>query len=42
MFVEDLNGDGISDIYVIDYEKGQITVFLSEPLKKKGAFSESR
>jgi len=42
MFVEDLNNDGISDIYVVDYEKGQITVFLSEPLKKKGAFSESR
>jgi hypothetical protein len=42
VFVEDLNGDGISDIYVIDYEKGQITLFLSEPLKKKGAFSESR
>lgn len=42
MFVEDLNGDGISDIYVVDYEKGQITVFLSEPLKKKGAFSESQ
>jgi hypothetical protein len=31
MSVEDLNSDGISDIYLIDYEKGRITVFLSEP-----------
>jgi hypothetical protein len=38
LFTEDLNGDGISDIYVIDYEKGRITVFLSEPAKEKGAF----
>jgi hypothetical protein len=30
MFVEELNSDGISDIYMIDYEKGKITVFLSE------------
>ncbi len=30
MFVEDFNSDGISDIYVIDYEKGKIAVFLSE------------
>jgi hypothetical protein len=29
MFVEDLNNDGISDIYLIDYEKGQITFFVS-------------
>jgi hypothetical protein len=37
MFVEDLNGDGVSDIYVIDYENGRITVLLSEPAKGKGA-----
>jgi hypothetical protein len=30
LFVEDFNSDGISDIYVIDYEKGKIAVFLSE------------
>ncbi len=36
-FIENLNSDGISDIYVIDYIKGRITLFLSEPLKKKGA-----
>jgi len=30
MFVEDFNSDGISDIYMIDYEKGKIAVFLSE------------
>lgn len=36
MFVEDLNSDGISDIYLIDYEKGQVAVFLSESSKKKG------
>jgi hypothetical protein len=30
MFVEDVNSDGISDIYLIDYEKGRIAVFLSE------------
>jgi hypothetical protein len=30
MSVEDLNSDGISDIYLIDYEKGKIAVFLSE------------
>ena len=40
MFVEDLNNDGISDIYVINYEKGQIAVFLSKPTKEKGVFSE--
>lgn len=31
MFIRELNNDGISDIYLIDYEKGRITVFLSEP-----------
>ena len=31
MFVRELNNDGISDIYLIDYEKGRITLFLSEP-----------
>ncbi len=31
MFVRELNSDGISDIYLIDYEKGRITLFLSEP-----------
>jgi hypothetical protein len=31
MFVRELNSDGISDIYLIDYEKGRISVFLSEP-----------
>jgi hypothetical protein len=30
MSVQDLNSDGISDIYLIDYEKGKIAVFLSE------------
>jgi len=35
-FVEDLNSDGISDIYLIDYEKGRIAVFLSESSQKKG------
>jgi len=35
--VEDLNGDGISDVYLINYEKGRITVFLSKSLSKKGA-----
>jgi hypothetical protein len=30
LFVEDFNSDGISDIYMIDYEKGKIAVFLSE------------
>ncbi|MHC4112900.1 MAG: FG-GAP repeat domain-containing protein [Planctomycetota bacterium] len=30
MSVEELNSDGISDIYLIDYEKGKIAVFLSE------------
>lgn len=30
MSVEDFNSDGISDIYVINYEKGKIAVFLSE------------
>jgi hypothetical protein len=34
--VEDLNSDGISDIYLIDYEKGRIAVFLSESSQKKG------
>lgn len=34
--VEDLNSDGISDIYLIDYEKGKIAVFLSESSQKKG------
>jgi hypothetical protein len=28
--VKDLNGDGVTDISLTDYEKGQITVFLSE------------
>lgn len=42
MFLEDLNNDGISDIYFVDNEKGQITAFLSETSKKKGAISESR
>jgi len=35
--VEDLNGDGISDVYLINYEKGRITVFLSKSMSKKGA-----
>jgi hypothetical protein len=35
--VEDLNNDGISDIFVIDYENGRIALFLSEPFKEKGA-----
>jgi len=35
--VEDLNGDGISDVYLINYEKGRITVFLSKSPNKKGA-----
>jgi hypothetical protein len=30
MSVQELNSDGISDIYLIDYEKGKIVVFLSE------------
>lgn len=30
MFVKELNSDGISDIYMIDYEKGRIALFLSE------------
>ena len=30
MILKDLNSDGISDIYLIDYEKGKIAVFLSE------------
>jgi hypothetical protein len=38
IFVEDLNSDGISDIYVIDYERGRIAVFLSGPMHEKGAF----
>lgn len=38
IFVEDLNSDGISDIFAIEYEKGRITLFLSGPMKKKGAF----
>ena len=42
MSVEDLNGDGVSDIYFVDNEQGQITAFLSESSKKKGAESESR
>jgi len=37
MFVQDLNNDGISDIYLINYEKGEITVFLSKSLNRKGA-----
>ena len=32
MFVEDLNNDGISDIFAIEYEKGRITLFLSGPM----------
>jgi hypothetical protein len=36
MFVEDLNSDGISDICLIDYEKGRIAVFLSESSQRKG------
>ena len=28
--IKDLNNDGLTDISLIDYEKGQITVFLSE------------
>ena len=36
-FVKDLNSDGVSDIYLVDYRKGQITVFLSESSKKRGA-----
>jgi hypothetical protein len=36
MSIEDLNSDGISDIYLIDYEKGKIAVFLSESSQKKG------
>jgi len=35
--VKDLNGDGVSDVYLIDYGKGEITVFLSERSNKKGA-----
>jgi hypothetical protein len=37
MFVQDLNNDSISDIYLINYEKGEITVFLSKSLNRKGA-----
>jgi len=37
IFVEDLNSDGISDIHVIDYENGRITLFLSKFLSDKGA-----
>jgi hypothetical protein len=37
--VEDLNGDGTSDVYVIDHEEGRITVFLSETMQEKGAFN---
>ena len=36
MFVEQLNSDGISDIYLIDYEEGRIAVLLSESSQKKG------
>jgi hypothetical protein len=36
--VEDLNSDGISDIHMTDHENGRIAVFLSEPMKEKGAF----
>jgi hypothetical protein len=32
IFIEDLNTDGISDIFAIDYEKGRITLFLSGPM----------
>jgi len=42
IFVEDLNSDGISDIYVIDYEKDRITLFISELMKEKGAFFSER
>jgi hypothetical protein len=35
--VKDLNGDGVSDIYLINFGKGEITVFLSELSSKKGA-----
>ena len=35
-YVEDLNRDGISDIYLIDYAKGHITIYLSESLPNKG------
>jgi hypothetical protein len=38
LFVENLNNDGISDIYIIDCENGLLTVFLSGPMKEKGAF----
>ncbi|MHC4478111.1 MAG: FG-GAP repeat domain-containing protein [Planctomycetota bacterium] len=38
IFVEDLNNDGISDIHMTDCENGRIAVFLSEPMKEKGAF----
>ena len=34
--VKDLNSDGISDFHLIDYEKGQIAVFLSQSSQKKG------
>ena len=37
MFIEDLNSDGISDIYVINYEKGKIAIFLSKSWEAKGA-----
>jgi hypothetical protein len=36
MILKDLNSDGISDIYLIDYEKSKIAVFLSESSQKKG------
>jgi hypothetical protein len=35
--IKDLNGDGVTDISLIDYERGQITVFLSETSKTQGA-----
>jgi hypothetical protein len=37
MVIEDLNQDGLSDIYVIDRAKGQIDVFLSNGQNKKGS-----
>ncbi len=37
--IVDLNGDGISDVYLVDHEKGEITVFLSKPAGE-GATSE--
>ena len=38
IFVKDLNSDGISDIFTIDYEKGRITLYLSELIQEKGAY----